>query len=176
MPQVHVYLRDEPVRLRMERTSDEGLRPEGAEDLVPVAFFANENDRPSFRAMLPPATVRTLAELLRQPVRLAVLAAEPASPEEELQAMVGLALPGRAMAEERAPWETDPDAWKRGAAEEGDAEAEALSVLAFAPLVRLERKFPHDLGQELMDLLECALAGSTRPVLEARVEKFLSEL
>ena len=69
MPQVHVYLRDDPVRLRMERTSDEGLRPAGAEDLVPVAFFANENDRPSFRAMLPEATLTTLAEIGRASCR-----------------------------------------------------------------------------------------------------------
>ncbi len=48
-----------------------------------------------------------------------------------------------------------------------------VAPLAFAPLVRLRRKFPDDFGEELADLLESALAGETRPSLEARVDEML---
>ena len=62
----------------------------------------------------------------------------------------------------------------------GGGEAEAAvprtALLAFAPLVRLKRKFPHDFGEELADLLETALAGVTRPALEARVDRMLGDL
>ena len=49
-------------------------------------------------------------------------------------------------------------------------------MLAFAPLVRLARRYPDDFGEELADLLESALAGATRPSLEARVDRMLGGL
>ena len=56
---MHVYLRDEPVRLRMQEVDAEGLVP-GDAGLVPMAFFAEDNENPSFRALLPPHTVAVL--------------------------------------------------------------------------------------------------------------------
>lgn len=73
------------------------------------------------------------------------------------------------------PWSADPDAWK-GDVGEAEEEGERTVLLAFAPLVRLRRKFPEDFGEELADLLESALAGDTRPNLEARVDDMLGGL
>ena len=185
---MHVYLRDEPVDLQMQEIDAEGLVPEGSE-LVPVAFRVRGNETPSFRALLPPETVTVLREALVEPVTLGVLAEEPEDPEAEIRAMVGLAVPVSDLGpEEREegpeePWKAsvgDAEAWRgeseweEGAEEEGELPRTAL--LAFAPLVRLQRRFPLDFGEELADLLEAALAGITRPALEARVDRMLGDL
>lgn len=183
---MHVYLRDEAVDLEMRLVDAEGLVPEGS-DLVPVAFHVRGRAQPSFRALLPPDTVAVLQDALTEPVSLGVLAEEPEDPEAEIQAMVGLALPinpgelGELAGEEEEasePWKAsapDPDAWRGEDAMEPEA-APRTALLAFAPLVRLTRKFPHDFGEELADLLEAALSGATRPVLEARVDRMLGDL
>ena len=189
---MHVYLRDEPIALRMEQVDGQGLIPEGAE-LVPVAFYAQTNDHPSFRALLPPETVEVLREALTEPVTLGVLAEEPEDPDGEIQAMVGLTVPVSDLggltpdAEEHdeeepsEPWRSsagDPEAWRgqEEPEEEEEGEAPRAALLAFAPLVRLRRKFPYDFAEELADLLEAALSGSTRPALEARIDRMLGDI
>jgi hypothetical protein len=188
MNRMHVYLRDEPVQLRMQEVDSEGLVPDGS-DLVPMAFYVRGNDQPSFRALLPADTVEVLRDALEEPVLLGVLAEEPENPASEIHAMVGLAVPvagdeaegGERDEEDRTePWRAsvgDPDGW-RGADEEEAAEAESprTALLAFAPLVRLQRKFPYDFGEELADLLEAALSGATRSAIEARIDQMLDEL
>lgn len=184
---MHVYLRDEAVDLEMRMVDAEGLAPEGS-DLVPVAFHVRGKEQPSFRALLPPDTIAVLQDALTEPVSLGVLAEEPEEPDAEIQAMVGLALPineeelGTVASEEdeeSEPWKAaapDPEAWRGEDAEGEDGEAPRTALLAFAPLVRLRRKFPDDFGEELADLLEAALAGATRPALEARVDRMLGDL
>ena len=185
---MHVYLRDDPVDLRMQEVDPEGLVPDGS-DLLPMAFYVRGNDLPSFRALLPPDTVEVLREALGEPVTLGVLAEEPDDPGGEIHAMVGLAIPvdAREAEEEREvereePWRAsvgDPEAWRSDApdAEEADdGELPKTALLAFAPLIRIQRKFPYDFGEELADLLEAALAGATRSALEARVDRMLDDI
>ena len=180
---MHVYLREEPVDLQMREVNAEGLAPDEA-GLVPMAFYVAGNAVPSFRALLPPETVLVLQEAVRIPVHLGLLAEEPEEEGAEVRAMVGLTLPADAMpggVEEEEeededagdPWSADPDAWKSDEEEEaGDGRARTV-LLAFAPLVRIARKYPNDFSHELADLLESALAGHTRPSLEARVDRML---
>ncbi|CAN5753621.1 hypothetical protein BH23GEM3_BH23GEM3_03020 [soil metagenome] len=182
---MHVYLRDEPVTLEMRAIDPEGMIPEES-DLVAIAFYVDDNESPSFRALLPPETVAVLEKAIHVPVQLGLLAEEPESEEIEIHAMVGLSVPvSGAMPEEMGmemkdapegePWKTgNPDAWKG----EDDAEEEIprTALLTFAPLMRLRRKFPDDFGEELADLLESALVGATRPNLEARVDRMLDDL
>jgi hypothetical protein len=184
---MHVYLRDEPVQLRMEKVDTEGLVPADT-DLTAIAFYVRDNETPSFRALLPDDTIEVLREALVEPVTLGVLAEEPENPDSEIQAMVGLAVPvGELDAEQEGggdepeePWKAsagDPDAWRGEDPEEaGDPEMPRTALLAFAPLVRIRRRFPLDFGDELADLLETALAGVTRPALEARVDRMLGDL
>lgn len=193
---MHVYLRDEPITLRMEKVDAEGLVPEGS-DLLAIAFFANENQRPSFRALLPPETVALLNAALHEPVTIGLLAEEPAEPGAEIRAMVGISVPVNGIEEVdedeavqagAEPWSSDTEAWRgRPDDDEDDDAGEAVedgepggmpraALLAFAPLVRLSRKHPDDFSEELADLLESALAGDTRPSLEARVERMLGDL
>lgn len=180
---MHVYLRDEPVKLEMREVDAEGLVPEGS-DLTPMAFFTGDNEGPSFRALLPPDTIEVLHEALLEPVTLGVLAEEPEAPDKEIRAMVGLAVPvsdlqGETEEAEQPdePWKAsagDPEGWRgEDAAAEGEPRT---ALLAFAPLVRLHRRFPLDFAEELADLLETALSGVTRPALEARVDRMLGDL
>ena len=181
---MHVFLRADPVVLRMEEVDPEGLVPEGS-DLVPMAFYTDANEVPSFRALLPPDTLDVLRDALDEPVTLGVLAEEPQD-DTEIRAMVGLAVPiNEGMMEEGGPEEEPDEPWKassgsdeawRGEDPEGGEDAPRTALLAFAPLVRLERRFPEDFGEELADLLESALAGSTRPALQARVDQMLKDL
>lgn len=183
---MHVYLRDETVDLEMRLVDAEGLAPEGS-DLIPVAFHVRGTEQPSFRALLPPDTIAVLQDALVEPVSLGVLAEEPEDPDAEIQAMVGLAMtidPGEmgelegGPEEESEPWKAsapDPEAW-RGEKRVPGEEAPRTALLAFAPLVRLSRKFPDDFGEELADLLEAALSGATRPALQARVDRMLGDL
>ena len=107
---MHVYLRDEPVDLRMQEVESEGLVPEGA-DLLAMAFYVRGNDQPSFRALLPSDTIEVLREALEAPVVLGVLAEEPEDPASEIHAMVGLAVPvGEDEAEEKE--EPAPEPWR----------------------------------------------------------------
>lgn len=174
---MHVYLKEEPIEMEIREVDPEGLIEEDS-DLIPVAFYVAGNERPSFRALLPPETVAVLEEAVLEPVRLGLLAEEPEAPEDEIHAMVGLSIPVAEAPEEMEegggaePWRADPDAWKEGGAWE-DEPGEKTVLLAFAPLVRLRRRFPDDFGEELADLLESALAGSTRPSLQARVDDML---
>jgi hypothetical protein len=183
---MHVYLRDERVRLRMERVEGHELVPERS-DLVPMAFYADANDRPSFRALLPPDTVRVLRDALGEPVTLGLLAEEPEDESTEIRAMVGLAVPidqhdlgGDEEEDEGSePWRAsagNSEAWRGNAYAEFETEPPRTALLAFAPLVRIRRRFPDDFGEELADLLETALAGSTKPALEARVDRMLEDL
>ncbi len=183
---MHVYLRDDPVALEIREVDHEGLLPEEAE-LIPVAFFADGNDRPSFRALLPPETLTILEEALQAPVQLGLLAEEPEEAGAEIHAMVGLSIPVEQLPEGVAPTEEDEEGgeeslepWQSGGGAEAwrgdDAEPEDAPktvMLAFAPLVRLTRRFPDDFGEELADLLESALSGATKPSLEARVDRML---
>ena len=182
---MHVYLREESVDLEMRMVDAEGLAPDGS-DLLPVAFHVRGKEQPSFRALLPPETVEVLRDALTEPVSLGVLAEEPEDAGAEIQAMVGLAMPidpGELSetGEQEGPseaWKSsapDPDGW-RGEELAGEAEPPRTALLAFAPLVRLHRRFPDDFGEELADLLEAALAGATRPALEARVDRMLGDL
>jgi hypothetical protein len=181
---MHVYLREEPVDLVMREVDSEGLLSRET-DLVPVAFFAAGNERPSFRAILPPETVHVLRETLEEPVHLGLMAEEPEA-GAEIHAMVGITLPVHALPEgmvpeaeeeeeDLEPWQSSSaaasEAW-RGEDDEGD-EAPRTVLLAFAPLVRIARRHPHDFGEELADLLESALSGATKPNLEARVDHLL---
>lgn len=182
---MHVYLRDEPIELRMQEIDPEGLVPEGS-DLTPIAFYVSGNDAPSFRALLPTDTIDVLREALAEPVTLGVLAEEPDDEEVEIRAMVGVAVSmGEMDSEEEAdeepeePWKAsvgDGEAWRGESEGEAPGDHPRTALLAFAPLVRLQRKFPMDFGEELADLLETALAGVTRPALEARVERMLGDL
>ncbi|HEU0013935.1 MAG TPA: hypothetical protein VFQ45_09645 [Longimicrobium sp.] len=180
---MHVYLRDEPVDLELREVEAEGLlSPETG--LVPVAFFADGNDSPSFRAFLPPETLGILHQVTRTPVRLGLMAEEPEG-GAEIQAMVGLTIPLDQLPdgmvpqqedddEERLePWQSSPtsEAWRGGGGDDDDAPRTVL--LAFAPLVRISRRHPDDFAEELADLLESALAGATKPSLEARLERML---
>jgi hypothetical protein len=174
------------VDLEIREVDHEGLLPEEAE-LIPVAFYADGNERPSFRALLPPETLAILEEALQLPVQLGLLAEEPEEPSAEIHAMVGLSIPVdqlpegiSAEGEEEGgeeeplePWQSssDGEAWRGDDA--GDDEAPRTVMLAFAPLVRLTRRFPDDFGEELADLLESALSGATKPSLEARVDRML---
>ncbi len=178
---MHVYLKEEPVELEIREVDPEGLVTEDS-DLIPVAFYVAGNERPSFRALLPPQTVAVLEEATLAPVRLGLLAEEPQD-SGEIRAMVGLSITmqgGPEGAEEEdeegpsaEPWGSDPDAWRGESEEDAPEGGERAVLLAFAPLVRLRRKFPDDFGEELADLLESALAGETRPSLEARVDEML---
>lgn len=179
---MHVYLKEEPVDLEIREVDPEGLVPEDS-DLIPVAFYVAGNERPSFRAILPPQTVAVLEEATLAPVRLGLLAEEPED-AGEIHAMVGLSVTmhgdeGDAHEEEEGPspepWSSNPDAWRGEADEDGDDDegGERTVLLAFAPLVRLRRKYPDDFAEELADLLETALAGETKPSLEARVDDML---
>ena len=184
---MHVYLRDEPVDLEMREVEPEGLLADDSQ-LIPVAFYADGNASPSFRAFLPPETIVILHQVIRGPVRLGLMAEEPENPEQEIQAMVGLTVPiehlppGMAaeVEEDEEGDETEP--WKAGYAasteawrgeEELDDDRPRTIMLAFAPLVRVKRRHPQDFAEELADLLESALAGATKPSLEARVERML---
>ena len=183
---MHVYLRDETVDLRMQEVESEGLVPDGA-DLLPMAFYVRGNEQPSFRALLPSDTIEVLREALEEPVVLGVLAEEPEDPGSEIHAMVGLAIPvgDDEEVEEKEepaaePWRAsvgDPEGWRGGDPAAGEEPASPrTALLAFAPLIRLQRKFPYDFGEELADLLEAALSGATRSALEARIDRMLEDL
>ena len=182
---MHVYLRDEQVTLRMIEVDGDGLVPDGS-DLLPMAFYAAENIDPSFRALLPPDTVEVLRDALQHPVTLGLLAEEPEGMSDEIHAMVGLAVPigSSSSSDDEAdepdePWRAsigEPEAWRGEDVEDESEEQPRTALLAFAPLVRLKRRYPDDFGEELADLLESALAGSTRPALEARVDRMLDDL
>lgn len=183
---MHVYLKEEPVELEIREVDPEGLVAEDS-DLIPVAFYVAGNERPSFRAILPPQTVAVLEEATLAPVRLGLLAEEPED-QGEVHAMVGLSITmhgdpegAEAHGEEEdeapaEPWSRDPDAWRGTGDDEAEEGGERTVLLAFAPLVRLRRKFPDDFAEELADLLESALAGDTRPSLQARVDDMLGGL
>lgn len=185
---MHVYLREEPVDLEMREVEPEGLLTDDSQ-LIPVAFFADGNEAPSFRAFLPPETIVILHQVIRGPVRLGLMAEEPEDPAQEIQAMVGLTVPIEhlppgmaAEVEEEDDEEGGSEPWKTGGApsfeawrgdDEPDEERPRTIMLAFAPLVRIKRRHPGDFAEELADLLESALAGATKPSLEARVERML---
>lgn len=187
---MHVYLRDEPVDLEMKEVEPEGLLTDDSQ-LIPVAFYADGNENASFRAFLPPETIVILHQVIRGPVRLGLMAEEPEDPAQEIQAMVGLTVPiehlppGMAAEVEEEddedgpgaePWQTggsSPEAWRGGDDGDADDERPRTIMLAFAPLVRIARRHPGDFAEELADLLESALAGATKPSLEARVERML---
>lgn len=178
---MHVYIREEPVELRMREVDAEGLVPVNG-DLVPMAFFVGGNQRPSFRAMLPSETLALLRQTLQAPVHLGLLAEEPEEPQSEVKAMVGISIPVNSLPENMVPeeMEEEEDAadepWKASANYDswrGDSEPDERTVLlAFAPLVRVQRR-KHDFAEELVDLLESAITGATVPSLEARVNKML---
>jgi hypothetical protein len=183
---MHVYLREEPVELEMRETDAEGMVPEDS-DLVAVAFFVDGNQRPSFRALLPPETIEVLTEAIQTPVQLGLLAEEPEEMDAEIHAMVGISvavtgpLPEEVAADEEPdePWKSGgADAWKSEGWRDEDPEESVprAALLAFAPLVRLQRRFPDSFGDELADLLESALAGATKPNLQARVDRMLGDL
>lgn len=186
---MHVYLREDPVELEIRGVEADGLVSEESE-LIPVAFYVSGNESPSFRAILPAETVAVLEEATLLPVRLGLLAEEPEGPEGEVHAMVGLTLllddgdeeleGGDEEEESREgnpePWRADADAWKSDIEEVDGGEGDRTMLLAFAPLVRLRRRFPDNFAEELADLLESALSGSTRPALEARVDDVLGDL
>jgi hypothetical protein len=181
---MHVYLRDEPVELEMREVEPEGLLSDDS-SLIPVAFYADGNENPSFRAFLPPETIVILHQVIRGPVKLGLMAEEPEDASQEIQAMVGLTIPIEAlppgMAAEAEEAEHDEEPWKTGAGGESwrgddaddDDERPRTVMLAFAPLVRIKRRHPADFAEELADLLESALSGATKPSLEARVERML---
>lgn len=181
---MHVYLRDEPVDLEMREVEPEGLLSDDSA-LIPVAFYADGNENPSFRAFLPPETIVILHQVIRGPVRLGLMAEEPEDPDKEIQAMVGLTIPVEALPpgmvaeaeeseQELEPWQTGGgvESWKGDDADEDDDRPRTV-MLAFAPLVRIKRRHPGDFAEELADLLESAIAGATKPSLEARVERML---
>jgi hypothetical protein len=183
---MHVYLRDEPVRMEMREVDAEGMVPEGAE-LVAVAFYVDDNERPSFRALLPPETIAVLAEATQTPVQLGMLAEEPEDADAEIHAMVGISvavsgpLPEEMEEAPDEPWRSGgADAWSADAWKgEDEADAEGMpraALLAFAPLVRLKRRFPDSFGEELADLLDSAISGATKPNLEARIDRMLEDL
>ena len=181
---MHVYIREEPVELVMREVDAEGLVP-GDNELVPMAFFVDGNQRPSFRAMLPTDTLNLLRQTLREPVQLGLLAEEPEDPAAEVKAMVGISIPVHSLPDGMVPEEMeeeddDSEPWKTSANYEGwrgdsfdDDGDDRTVLLAFAPLVRISRRRPDDFGEELVDLLESAISGATLPSLEARVNKML---
>ena len=181
---MHVYIREEPVELEMREVDAEGLVPSDAE-LVPMAFFVDGNQRPSFRAMLPADTLNLLRQTLREPVHLGLLAEEPDEPAAEVKAMVGISIPVHSLPdgmvpEEMEEEEDDHEPWKSSAnydtwrGDDGPGDGDERTVLlAFAPLVRVTRRKPDDFAEELVDLLESAITGATLPSLEARVNKML---
>ena len=183
---MHVYLREEPVELEMKEVEAEGLVTADS-GLIPMAFFAQGNDRPSFRAFLPPETVNILHQVITGPVRLGLMAEEPEDPSQEIQAMVGLTIPVEALPDGMVPneiedaepnlepWQQGGEAWQSDSwkGEDDDEDTPRTILLAFAPLVRIARRRPDDFAEELADLLESALAGSTKPSLEARVDRML---
>ena len=183
---MHVYISPEPVELEMREVDAEGLVPSDA-TLVPMAFFVDGNQRPSFRAMLPADTLNLLRQTLREPVHLGLLAEEPDEPAAEVMAMVGISIPVHSLPDGMVPEEVDDEEddsepWKSSAdydAWRGDSDADAgddgerTVLLAFAPLVRVTRRKPDDFAEELVDLLESAITGATLPSLEARVNKML---
>lgn len=181
---MHVYIREEPVELVMREVDAEGLVPHDGE-LVPMAFFVDGNQRPSFRAMLPTDTLNLLRQTLREPVQLGLLAEEPEDPAAEVKAMVGISIPVHSLPDGMVPEEMeeeddDAEPWKTSANYDGwrggddDEDGDDRTVLlAFAPLIRISRRRPDDFGEELVDLLESAISGSTIPSLEARVNKML---
>jgi hypothetical protein len=170
----------------MREVDAEGLVPSDAE-LVPMAFFVDGNQRPSFRAMLPADTLNLLRQTLREPVHLGLLAEEPDEPAAEVKAMVGISIPVHSLPDgmvpeemeeeedDSEPWKTSAnyDSWRGGDAAPGEGDAERTVLLAFAPLVRVTRRKPDDFAEELVDLLESAITGATLPSLEARVNKML---
>ena len=183
---MHVYIREEPVALEMREVDAEGLVPVDAE-LVPMAFFVDGNERPSFRAMLPLETLSLLQQTLRGPVQLGLLAEEPEEPEAEIKAMVGISIPVHSLPDGMVPEELDEeedddaepwrssanyDGW-RGEQWDDEEDTSRTVLLAFAPLVRITRRCPDDFGEELVDLLESAISGATKPSLEARVDKLM---
>lgn len=182
---MHVYIREEPVELVMREVDAEGLVP-GEGELVPMAFFVDGNQRPSFRAMLPTDTLTLLRQTLREPVQLGLLAEEPDDPAAEVKAMVGISIPVHSLPDgmvpeemeeeddDSEPWKTSAnyDGW-RGGGDDDDEGDDRTVLLAFAPLVRISRRRPDDFGEELVDLLESAISGATVPSLEARVNKML---
>lgn len=182
---MHVYIREEPVELEMREVDAEGLVPPDTE-LVPMAFYVGGNQRPSFRAMLPSDTLNLLRQTLREPVQLGLLAEEPEDPSGEVKAMVGISIPVHSLPDgmvpeemeeeedDAEPWRASAnyDGWREGSDwSEGDQDRTVL--LAFAPLVRVIRRMPDDFGGELVDLLESAISGATKPSLEARVDRML---
>ena len=182
---MHVYIREEPVELVMREVDAEGLVPTEAE-LVPMAFFVDGNQRPSFRAMLPAETLNLLRQTLREPVQLGLLAEEPDAPDAEVKAMVGISIPVHSLPDGMVPEEMededDDEPWKSSANYDGwrgdgsvseSDDGERTVLLAFAPLVRITRRRPDDFGEELVDLLESAISGATVPSLEARVNRML---
>ena len=184
---MHVYIRENPVALVMREVDADGLASDET-GLVPMAFFADGNERPSFRALLPPETLTILRQAIRGPVQLGLLAEEPDDPDAEIQAMVGVSIPasrlpeGVVLSDEDEDEEDDEpgaEPWKASANYDswrGDGyepeETDKTVLLAFAPLVRVQRRCK-DFGEELVDLLESALSGATKPSLEARVDKML---
>ncbi|HYJ78535.1 MAG TPA: hypothetical protein VEW03_02940 [Longimicrobiaceae bacterium] len=182
---MHVYIREEPVALEMREVDAEGLVPVATE-LVPMAFYVDGNARPSFRAMLPPETLVLLQQTLSGPVQLGLLAEEPEEPGGEVKAMVGISIPVHSLPDGMVPEELEeeeeaPEPWKlsadydgwRGDAGADPEDAQRTVLLAFAPLVRVARRRPDDFGEELVDLLESAISGATKPSLEARVDRML---
>jgi hypothetical protein len=184
---MHVYIREEPVALEMREVDAEGLVPSESE-LVPMAFFVGGNPSPSFRAMLPSDTLNLLRQTLREPVQLGLLAEEPEDPDGEVKAMVGISIPVHSLPDGMVPEEMEEDGeddsepWKSSANYDGwrddgewsdGGDPERTVLLAFAPLVRVIRRKPADFGEELVDLLESAISGATKPSLEARVDRML---
>jgi hypothetical protein len=181
---MHVYIREEPVELQMREVDAEGLVPSDSE-LVPMAFFVGGNPRPSFRAMLPSETLNLLRQTLREPVQLGLLAEEPEDPHGEVKAMVGISIPVHSLPDGMVPEEMeeedDDEPWKASAnydawrddGEWNEGDPDRTVLLAFAPLVRVVRRKPSDFGEELVDLLESAISGATKPSLEARVDRML---
>ena len=181
---MHVYIREEPVELVMREVDAEGLVSTDGE-LVPMAFFVDGNQRPSFRALLPSETLNLLRQTLHAPVQLGLLAEEPEDPNAEIKAMVGISIPVHSLPDGMVPEEMeeeddDSEPWKTSANYEGwrgdsfdDDGDDRTVLLAFAPLIRISRRRPDDFGEELVDLLESAISGATLPSLEARVNKML---
>jgi hypothetical protein len=179
---MHVYLREEAVEMEMRQVDAEGMVPEEA-DLVAVAFYVNGNERPSFRALLPPETIAVLEEAVQEPVHLGLLAEEPEDADAEVHAMVGISVTVSGPFAEEMEQEQPDEPWKAGGSgterwkgEEPDDQAPRTALLAFAPLVRLKRRHPDSFGDELADLLESALSGATKPNLQARVDRMLEDL
>jgi hypothetical protein len=169
----------------MEQVDGQGLVPDDS-DLIPMAFYAPGNQNPSFRALLPPDTIGVLRDALDEPVTLGVLAEEPEDASVEIRAMVGLAVPidkadlTQGEDEENdEPWRasvSNPEAWRGEGRSAYDEAPNRTALLAFAPLVRIRRRFPHNFGEELADLLESALSGGTKPAIEARIDRLLEDL